>query len=476
MRELDKIAEALFNKIRARFDSVTIGDNKAQSTTDSEKARFFNFDYINQEGKNFGNITISLIDENSLKIYFGNNISLGLSGKEQQEWYAFLRELRQFAKRNMLMFDTRDINRSNLDLKDLQQQSKSGSTYDKEELSISEGKLYGTSRSSYADVGPHKLIIRHNDKVDPDRHGSRGRKIEHIFVETPLGERFLLPHTNLHGARALANHMRHGGKIDDTGTNLINEMVKEMSSMRHFVRSMRSRTFEDNETSGMVESAIHRYNEIKDNLKKFQGRKGHELLLTMTENSWTKNNDEIDVEGLKERFVKKIYDDRFNEALPYVYRAYQSQLENATPASKEFESWANEITHEDWDDSDQQASIEFVDIVEKPIQVGVDGIDAIAALKDTFDDAELSSALQKLAASQGPDADARKLLAGWLASNGETELANLIVEILKRQNQPIQVQPTSPSVPKQNFGATTTDEPVVSEDIQLLKWLAGVKK
>jgi hypothetical protein len=270
--------------------------------------------------------------------------------------------------------------------------------------------------------------------------------------------------------------MRHGGKIDDTGTNLINEMVKEMSSMRHFVRSMRSRTFEDNETSGMVESAIHRYNEIKDNLKKFQGRKGHELLLTMTENSWTKNNDEIDVEGLKERFVKKIYDDRFNEALPYVYRAYQSQLENATPASKEFESWANEITHEDWDDSDQQASIEFVDIVEKPIQVGVDGIDAIAALKDTFDDAELSSALQKLAASQGPDADARKLLAGWLASNGETELANLIVEILKRQNQPIQVQPTSPSVPKQNFGATTTDEPVVSEDIQLLKWLAGVKK
>ena len=68
MRELDKIAEELFDKVRARFDHVNIGNNKAERVTDASQARFFNFDYISQEGENFGNITISLIDENSLKI------------------------------------------------------------------------------------------------------------------------------------------------------------------------------------------------------------------------------------------------------------------------------------------------------------------------------------------------------------------------------------------------------------------------
>ena len=69
MRELDKISAALFDKIRARFDHVNIGDSNAQRVTDPEKARFLNFDYISQDGENFGNVTISLIDEDNLKIY-----------------------------------------------------------------------------------------------------------------------------------------------------------------------------------------------------------------------------------------------------------------------------------------------------------------------------------------------------------------------------------------------------------------------
>lgn len=474
MRELDKIADSLFNKIRARFDSVSIGDEKAQSVTDPEQARFFNFDYISESGENFGNITISLIDENSLKVYFSSNITENLDEEQEKEWYNFLRNLKKFAKRNLLLFDVRDINRSNLDLKDIKQQTTADSAFDKDDLAIAESRLYGTSRSSYADVGPHKLIIRHSDRVDPERHGARARKIEHIFVETPLGERFLLNHTNLHGARALANHMRHGGKIADEGSELINEMVKEMSSMKHFVRSMRNRTFEDTETKGMVEAAITRYNEVKDHLKRFQGRKGHELLLSMTEEYSLNHSDDIDVDALRERFVKKIYDDRFNEALPYVYRAYQNQLESATSASNEFESWANNIANENLDIEDETSGIEFADIIQKPILVGVDGTDAIAALKSMFNSVELSRALQKLADSQGPDADARKVLAGWLASNNENQLANMIIEVLKRQNQSTIMQPTSKPPMPQPTGASTMDEPVVQEELTLIKRLSGL--
>lgn len=481
MRELDKISEALFNKIRARFDNVSIGDDTATSTNEPENARFFNFDYINKEGKNFGNVTISLIDENSLKIYFSTNITDGLKGPEQKEWFSFLRDLRMFARRNMLMFDTRDINKSNLDLKDIRQQSKADATYSKDELSIAESKLYGHGNNkhvSFGDVGTHKLIIKHRDQIDPERHGARARQIEHIFVETPIGERFLLDHTNLHGARATANHLRYGGRFGDEGSNLINEMVKEMASMRHFVRSMRNRTFEDVETSGMVEAAIHRYNEVKEHLKKLQGRNGKEIL----ENMLGQNNiveDELDIDALRERFVKKIYDDRFNEALPYVYKAYQRQKNMETSEAKEFMSWAENIAEVNWgNDADDKNEDDLLDLMQQPLLVGVDAIDAKSLLaRIGFDGADdLFNELEQISNIQGPDTDIRIAVVQWLSSNGEDSLANQISQILQQQNTNTQPIPQQPTVPAQAVGATTMDEPVVNEELSIIKWLSGLGK
>lgn len=480
MRELDKISAALFDKIRARFDRVNIGDEAAQRVTDPESARFFNFDYISESGENFGNVTISLIDEDSLKVYFGSNITETLSEEQEQEWFKFLRALREFARRNMLSFDVRDINRSNLDLKDIKQQSVSDATYDKEELAIAESRLYGhgnNRRVSYGDVGTHKLIIKHKDQIDPDRHGARGRQIEHVFVETPLGERFLLPHTNLHGARAMANHLRHEGRMDDEGAAIINEMVKEMASMRHFVRAMRNRTFEDAETTGMVEAAVHRYNEVKDHLKRFQGRRGHELLMNMCGQS--QDIDEVDVDSLRERFVKKIYDDRFNEALPYVYRAYKHRQKMDTPMTVEFESWANGITEETWtDDVDDRDEQDLTELMQAPIAVGVDAEDAVATLANIefLNSEDLRQALIKLSKTQGPDADARRTIIGWLASNGENALANQFMQVLQQQNANTQPAPQQPAPQPQPTGATTMDEPVVNEDLTFLKRLAGLVK
>lgn len=142
MREINKIAESLFEKIRDRYEDVSLGDENAKATQNPEDARFFNFDYV-IEDRNCGNITISIIDEISLKIYFSKNISQNLSEEEQKEWYGFLRELREFAKRNLLSFEPRDITRSTLKHRDIQQQSKADSTYSKDEV-IGEGRMYDT--------------------------------------------------------------------------------------------------------------------------------------------------------------------------------------------------------------------------------------------------------------------------------------------------------------------------------------------
>jgi hypothetical protein len=479
MRELNKISAALFDKIRSRFDAVNIGNEKAQRVNDPEQARFFNFDYISSDDENFGNVTISLIDENSLKIYYGSNITDNLDENQEQEWFAFLRGLKNFARRNMLTFDTRDINRSNLDLKDIRQQANADATYNKDELAIAEGRLYGhgnNRRISYGDVGTHKLIIKHQDQIDPERHGARTRQIEHVFVETPLGERFLLPHTNLHGARAIANHLRHAGRMDDAGAALINEMVKEMASMRHFVRSMRNRTFEDAETTGMVEAAVHRYNEVRDHLKRFQGRRGQELLINML-NQGNSVEEEADLDALRERFVKKIYDDRFNEALPYVFKAYQNRKKSNTSESDEFESWVTGVTEATWDsDPDDVNENNLARLFQEPIAAGMDGVDAIAAIDhiQELDAEDLQSSIKKLAAVQGPDADVRTTIIGWLMSNGERALAQHLLRTLQQQNVNTQPAPQQPTPPQQPVGATTMDQPVVSEALASIRKLAGL--
>ena len=472
MRELDKISASLFEKIRAKFDNVNIGNDKANRTSDPEQARFINFDYISNTGENIGNVTLSLIDEDSLKVYYGINITEGMSDEDKDEWFQFLRNMRKFAKRNLLNFEVRDINRSNLDLQNLKQQSKADAQWDTDDL-VAESRLYGDNRdkhTSYADLGEHKIIIKHVESVDPDKHGARARNIDRVFIETPLGERFLLDHKNLHGARALANHLNRGGEMGDSGCEVIAEMVKEMSAMRHFARSMNNRTFEDTETTRMVEAALGRYAEVRKQLESFKGRNGHELLLQIAEN-YSVPEDDVDVDALRERFVKKIFDDRLNDALPYVHRAYTNQ----------FEDWATDVTEETFGPA---ATDELTELFDEPITVGIDGQDAIAAIADIsfLDNDSLKKQLNELS-KQGPDQDARPIIANWLAQNGETELADELEAILQSQAVNTQEPAPQPAEPKADTYADSTmpagnPEPVVNEqeDLDMLRWLSGLAK
>jgi hypothetical protein len=152
-KEIESIAAALFDKIRSRFTNITLGNESAKAEADPEKARFFNFTYADGNGSEFGTVTISLIDETSLKVYYGQNISGNMDKDQRKEWYEFLRNLRQFAKRNLLTFDTRDINKSNLEIKDIKQQAKTDDKFTTQDIAVTESRLYGTSRNSYADMG-----------------------------------------------------------------------------------------------------------------------------------------------------------------------------------------------------------------------------------------------------------------------------------------------------------------------------------
>jgi len=420
MKEIESIASALFDKIRTRFDSVNLGDESAKATQDPEKARFFNFTYSNEDGDEFGKITLSLIDETGLKVYYSQNITSDMDREQRKEWYKFLRGMRKFAKRNLLTFDTRDINKSNLNLQDIKQQAKTDDVSTSNDIvSMNESRINytGSSRMSYGHVGECKLMIRHNGLVDEEQRGARTRHIEEIFIETARGERFLLPHTNLSGAIAMANHITEGGLINDERADHINQLVEEMNCMRHFVRSAKRRQFEDTETAEMTQAAIHHYDEIKRKLRLMRGARGYR--------SYFENyipeapaELEVDVDALKERFVKKIYDSRFDQALPIVYRAYKKQKKepHGMPnVAYELEEWADYVAEADWARPDTSNKVRALqEILKTPLLAGMGGVDAKSRIDQIIGDDDLNEAIERLARDQGPDADCTALIKEWL--------------------------------------------------------------
>jgi hypothetical protein len=486
-KEIESIASEVFDLIRNRFSPVSLGNESAKATTDPESARFFNFSYKTADDTEFGTITISLIDEQSLKVYYSQSITGDMDREQRKEWYAFLRHLRFFAKENILTFDTRDINKSNLNLQDIKQQAKSDDVAQSSDVKVTESKLYGTPGrpyNSFSEKGNTKLLVRHKEKVDPEVRGARTRRIDQIFLETERGERFLLNHTNLHGAYAMAEHLNDGGSIFDSRAEHINNIVDEMNSMRHFVRATKHRQFEDAETADMSRSAVHHYDQLKRKLRMMRGARGYKSYFE----TWQPDpprEESIDIDALRERFVKKVYDDRFTEALPIVWDAYKKyQNEAAGQLGSELEEWADSVFESNWATPDNDDKVRALqELLRTPLTVGIDGIDAQTKIEIIIGDDNLNDAIYQLSKSQGPDADATSLIKTWLGQNMPDILAQLdIGDNNSRDAQTDWQSPISPENNNHEYGDTAMDwpqeNPIVKEDdsLDFLRSLAGIQK
>jgi hypothetical protein len=343
MKEIEKIAEDLFDKIRTRFSDLSLGTEDAKATDDPAKARFFNFDFT-IGGDNYGNITISIADDTSLKLYFSKDTSETIPEQDRKVWYNFLKDIRFFAKRNMMTFDARDISRNNLSSRDIKTVSKADGAWSSGEIDVKESRMYGTSRSSYEKMGPVKIVIRHEGKVDENIRGARTRQIAAIYVENSEGERLKLPFNNISAARAMARHLQNGGVMSDTIGEHITALVTEMADLRLFVRNMRGKTFDDAETNQMVESAIDYYGDLHERLHKLKGNRGYKKYVAEYKPTEVDSSD-FDEEALKERFTRKLFDDRMSSALGSVFKAYKMRQQDVpeTALGSEFESWADDL-------------------------------------------------------------------------------------------------------------------------------------
>ncbi len=226
---MDKISENLFAKIRGRFPSITLGDETGVVTDEPKLARYFDFDFKDGE-ETLGKVSITLNDDAGVVVTFNNDFVTNENEDVKNKWYDFLKELRVFAKKNMLNFDTRDITKSNLDKRDYAHLTKTSSG----DNTMRESTMYGTSRTSYEDVGTARLVLKHNQAVNTEIPGSRTQHVHSIYIESDNGERFMYPYRHLNGARALARHVSEGGNLyDDFGKHIVG-LSEELAKLRQF--------------------------------------------------------------------------------------------------------------------------------------------------------------------------------------------------------------------------------------------------
>ena len=241
------ISQDVFDKIRSRFSNLEMGDEQGSVTTDPKEARFFDFDFV-VENNNLGRVSISINETGSLKIFYSQGILEETDDFVHQLWYDFLREMRMFAKRRLLRFDTRDITKTNLDKEDFQylatsQGPKEQDMSTQNDFALSEAiKFEGGKKTSYRVLEKTKLIAKHKKSIEDESFGARTRRsnIQSLFIENQEGERFKYPFIHIAGAKAMQRHVANGGRPYDELGQAIVKMSEDITHLTAFNRQVGS--------------------------------------------------------------------------------------------------------------------------------------------------------------------------------------------------------------------------------------------
>ena len=460
MDATNNIATDLFYKVRSRFSGLKLGAETGEITINPEQARFFDFDYT--EGQTpIGHVSISLAEPNSMKVYFSNGITEGMDDGQKTNWYGFLKELRQFAKRRLLSFDTRDIAKDNLDKRDYQFLSQNAQPKPQTnmvqkpvgESMMAESNMYGSKLMSYQKLMDTRLIIKHNQAVmDDTQPGARTRHINALFVENQDGERFKYPFIHLAGARAMQRHVANGGlPYDDLGQS-ITKMSEEIAQLKSFGSYVVRNDLMNSDTNSVVERSTEYLNHLREQIKALSKQSHYEAY---KENFQAYDSEEIPqdvVEDFKQKFTVRSFKEDIATVFPVLYRLMKEgstigyddivamtqeetnnedltvETEDNDPFAQ-FENWVmglgedSAVTSED--PEEQQAALQNLqELVGQHFPAGVDGTNAIESLEGLIEDPELYKRIKEQAA-QDPDACVRPLIKDWLEFNAPEALEQL---------------------------------------------------
>ena len=358
-KNLNPIAAELFGKIRTQFPKIQLGDANSAVTDRPEDARFFEFDFV-KKGASLGTVSVDISEDDGMVVIYSNEITDGQPAGVAKQWFNFLRELREFAKQNMMKFSIRDTTKSNLDKRDYQHlANKHG------EAAMNESKLWGTNKTSFQNIGEAKLIVRHNQPVNLDLAAGRTMHIESIYVESAEGERFKYPFKHLNGARALANHVSHGGNsYDPIGQHIIG-LSEEMNKLRMF-KGYVSRNPVVSEAMGAINNKVfERIDQVKKEIHQLQSPNYYASFAE----SFASVEEQMIPEDVVNDWIDRLTIRSFNEELknvfPYIYKLVGEEVDIVKELS------ADDLLAENPNDSTPHVPKDYQ--TREPLKKGPDG-------------------------------------------------------------------------------------------------------
>jgi hypothetical protein len=441
---IKSVSTDLFYKIRSRFSGLKLGSELGEITINPEDAVFFDFDYM--EGENpVGHVSISLAEPGNMKVYYSTGITENMDAVQKDGWYDFLRGLREFAKRRLMSFDTRDITKDNLDQRDFSFLSQYANNTPVGEGVMKEG-MYGTAKTSYQKLENTRLIIKHDQQVDETSPGARTRHINAMFIENGQGERFKYPFIHLAGARAMQRHVQEGGlPYDDIGKHIIG-ISEKIAHLKNFGNYVVRNDLMNSETNEIVGRAHETLDGLRETIKKLAKRTHYEQFKAQFQAEQVTEVPEEFIEDLTNKFTVKNFKEDIKAAFPIIYSLMQTKedihyddivamtqstneeveldldsVEEFNDPFSKFEDWAmnlgedNAITSQD--EEEKAAAVEKLQsLVGEHFPAGVDGQNAISSLKGIIDDPELAREI-KDAAQEDADTCVRPLVYQWLENN-----------------------------------------------------------
>jgi hypothetical protein len=473
MNATNNIATDLFYKIRSRFSGLKLGSETGEVTIIPEEARFFDFDY--KDGNDIvGHVSISLAEENSIKVYFSTGITESMMPNQKSRWYEFLKELRQFAKRRLMAFDTRDIAKDNLDQRDYAFLTKNAKPATQQntiqqhvgESVMNESQLYGTKTVSYQRLMDTRLIIKHSQTLQDDMApGARSRNISALFVENQDGERFKYPFVHLAGARAMQRHVANGGlPYDDVGKSIIS-MSEQIAQLRSFSNYVVRNDLMNSQTNGIVEQSKAALDNLREQIARLGKQHHYEAYKESFQAQQPLEVPEDVVEDFTDKFTVKNFKEDIKAVFPILYRLmkenstvdYNDIVEMTTSESindeaevdlseehidefAEFENWilnlGETIGVTSGDEEERNLAVKNLqDLVGQEFPAGVNGENAITSLKGIIEDSELYNAIKEVAKTD-PNQAVQPLIKVWLEQNAPEVIGELdFAEVAQQESE-----------------------------------------
>lgn len=219
MANFSKVADEVFKILRTYSYTCLLYDAKGADVQEPTEARRF---FAKKD-----NLMVSIVEDNDdsrVSLQYGPTTHANdIMGLDQA--------LRALATKYALSFKGQQAGEE-IEPKDFPAMASITERRRKMVSSLTEG-MYGTSCSSYLRLENARMVVRHSKRIDDQQIGARGRHVESIFIENAAGERLLFPSRQLAPARAMTQHVNHGGGFADTVGSQIIEMAGDYANLAH---------------------------------------------------------------------------------------------------------------------------------------------------------------------------------------------------------------------------------------------------